>query len=154
MMSHRVYVRGLWACTIAILAISGFQALSGHWVALFLFWPGFQSLGKYMGLLNSLASLHRVFGFLTGGLSVVTLVFALLARPRMLVRLSSIVGLGVVGLAVIGGILYVTSVFKDRWSLGQMADAFVGVFAVYFVQLLLMTISSRTQRAVAAGQRE
>lgn len=100
-----------------------------------------------MGLLNSLASLHRVFGFVTGGLSVVTLVFALLAKPRMLVRLSSIVGLGVVGLAVIGGILYVTSVFKDRWSLGQMADAFVGVFAVYFVQLLLMTISSRTQRA-------
>ena len=85
---------------------------------------------------------------------MVTLIFALLSKPGVLVRVCAIVGLVMAGLATLGGYLYVTSVFKDRWSLGQMADAFVGVFGAYFVQLIFMTIRSRGQYRVSDTQRE
>ena len=137
-MSQKTYVTALWVSTIAILATSAFQALSGHWVSFFLFWPGFQSLDRYLGFLNTLASMHRAIGFATAGLSLVVLLFAVLSKPGMAVRLFAILGLAMVALAAIGGYLYVTSVFKDRWSLGQMADAFVGVFGAYFLQVLFM----------------
>ena len=137
-MSQKTYVTALWVSTIAILATSAFQALSGHWVSFFLFWPGFQSLDRYLGFLNTLASMHRAIGFATAGLSLVVLLFAVLSKPRMAVRLFAVLGLAMVALAAIGGYLYVTSVFKDRWSLGQMADAFVGVFGAYFLQVLFM----------------
>ncbi len=153
-MSRTVFVRGLWICTIAIVATAAFQALSGHWVAFFLFWPGFPSLENYLGLLNTLASLHRVFGVITGVLSIATLVFALLSKPGLIVRICAIVGLVMVGLAVLGGYLYVTSVFQDRWSLGQMADAFVGVFGAYFIQLIFMVANYYGRRVAANRERQ
>ncbi len=145
-MGSKLGIRGLWISTIAILATSGFQALTGHWVSFFLFWPGFQSLDKYLGFLNTLASMHRVIGFVTAGLGIAVTAFAFVSRPGRTVRLFALLGLVMVGLAATGGYLYVTSVFKDRWSLGQMADAFVGVFGAYFLQLLFMVMKSRGSR--------
>ena len=150
-MSQKTYVTALWVSTIAILATSAFQALSGHWVSFFLFWPGFQSLDSYLGFLNTLASMHRVVGVVTAVLAISVAVFAVLSKPGLVVRLLALLGLVMVGVAALGGYLYVTSVFKDRWSLGQMADAFVGVFGAYFLQVIFMVRKSLSQQRASGG---
>lgn len=142
-MSRNTFLWGLWVCTGAILVTSAYQALSGHWISFFLFWPGFESLQKYASLLDTLASLHKVLGLVTALLSIPVLVFAFFSKSKALVRIFAVVGFAMVLLAALGGYRYVTSAFKDRWSLGQMADAFVGVFGAYFIQLVFMTIGSR-----------
>ena len=129
---------GLWVLVPAILAISVYQPLSGHWVAFFLLWPGFPSMEQLGGLLAALASVHRVLGFVTGALSVPILAFGFFSGPSRWVRVFAVVGFVMVFITVLGGYIYVTSVFKDRWSLGQMADASVGVFGAYFLQLIFM----------------
>ena len=142
-MGRNAFLWGLWVSTGAVLVTSAYQALSGHWISFFLFWPGFEFLQKYAAFLDTLASLHRVLGLVTGLLSIPVLVFAFLSRSKAFVRIFAVVGFVMVIVAALGGYRYVTSAFKDRWSLGQMADAFVGVFGAYFIQLVFMTIGSR-----------
>ena len=85
-----------------------------------------------------LANYHRYEGFIIAGLSVLVLLFAFLAKPNIFVRIISVIGLIMVGLAASGGILYVMSNTQDRWNLGQMMDASAGVLIIYLVQIIFM----------------
>jgi hypothetical protein len=91
----------------------------------------------------SLSSFHKVAGFVTGGLSVLITCLVFFSRTSVYVRAFAVVGLVMTALAVIGGVVYVTTGFLDRWSLGQMADASVGVSGAYFIQLFFMNKTPR-----------
>ena len=122
----------LWASTILIVVLSAIQVLSGNWITLYLFWPGGPGTApSFIKAMIDLANYHRYAGFTIGGISILVLLFAFLAKPNIFVRIISIVGLIMMGLAASGGYLYVTSNTQDRWSLGQMMDAAVGVLIVY-----------------------
>lgn len=136
----------LWVSTIVALLIAAVQALSGHWLVFYFIWPGGPSLGNPQSFANAmlkLGSYHRYAGFVVGGLSVVILFSAFLSKTTIYVRALAILGVGMVALAVAGGVAFVHSAFQDRWSLGQMADAFVGVFGIYLIQLIFMNKTPR-----------
>jgi hypothetical protein len=138
--------RGLWIATISILAILSVQGLSGNWITFFLVWPGGPQAG--LGLpfalaMAGLAQYHIVMGLTMGVLSIVIVVFAFMHKSSVYVRVFSVLGLVITASAAIGGILYVTSGFQDRWSLGQMADSFVGAYAAYFLQFFFMNRTPR-----------
>ena len=134
-----VYRWGLWLATLGTLLLAAVQALSGHWIIFFLFWPGGPDYGLgFTHAMASLASYHRAAGFVVGGFSLVTLFFAFASKSNRWVRILAIVGVIMTALAASGGYLYYTSGYQDRMALGQMADAFVGVFAAYFFQLFFM----------------
>jgi hypothetical protein len=136
---QKVSLKGLWVSTIVILLIAALQGLSGHWVAFFLLWPGGPTFGQTLiRILIGLSGYHIKAGFAVGAISVPVLFFAFFSKSNILVRIFAVVGFIIVILAVMGGFLYVTSKLQDRWSLGQMADAFVGVFAAYFLQIIFM----------------
>jgi hypothetical protein len=138
-MSPKIYQNGLWVATIAVLIVAAIQGFSGHWVTFFLIWPGSASYGHALiQAMSDLANYHKGAGVAVAVLSLVSLIFAFGARPNIYVRIFALVGFALTVVTVIGAYKYVTSGFQDRWSLGQMADGFVGVFAAYFIQLLLM----------------
>ncbi len=138
-MLQKVCLRGLWISTIVILLIAALQGFSGHWIVFFLLWPGGPSFGQtFIQVLIGLSSYHIRAGFAVGVISVFILFFAFFSKSNILVRIFAVVGFVIVVLAVMGGFLYVTSKLQDRLSLGQMADAFVGVFAAYFLQFIFM----------------
>jgi hypothetical protein len=85
-----------------------------------------------------LAIYHRYAGYTIGGISILILFFVFLSKQHILVRTFAIVGFIMTVLAALGGVLYVNSAFQDRLSLGQMSDAFIGVFGAYFIQLFFM----------------
>lgn len=146
-MLQRVCLKGLWVSTIVILLLAALQGLSGNWVAFFLLWPGAPSFGQtFIRLLIGLAAYHMKAGFAVGSISVLVLFFAFFSKSNIWVRIFAVLGFVVVVLAVMGGVLYVTSQLQDRLSLGQMADAFVGVLAAYFLLLLFLIRSSRFPR--------
>jgi hypothetical protein len=147
-MLQKVSHKGLWISTIVILLVAALQGLSGHWVAFFLLWPGGPPFGQtFIQVLVGLSNYHIKAGFAVGIISVLVVFFSFFSKSNVIVRIFSIVAFVIIILAVLGGVLYVYSGFKDRFSLGQMADAFVGVFAAYFIQLLFMfrTPSNRTK---------
>jgi hypothetical protein len=132
----------LWVSTIFVLVLSAIQALSGNWITLYLFWPGGPGTApSFIKAMIDLADYHRYAGFTIGGLSILVLLFAFLAKPNIFVRIISIAGLIMAGLAASGGYLYVTTNTQDRWSLGQMMDATVGVLIVYSIQLTFMFVA-------------
>jgi hypothetical protein len=140
----KFYLWGLWISTILALLIAALQVLSGHWVSFFLLWPGGPSLGIiFIRGLMALAIYHRIAGFAIGGLSILILLFAFFSRSSIWVRSFAIMGLVMTALAASGGILYITSSLMDRLSLGQMADAAIGVFGAYFIQLFFMNKTPR-----------
>ena len=137
-MSNRVYSWGLWICTILVLLLSALQALTGHWVAFFLLWPGGNFSDAFLRAMVVLGNYHKVEGFAVGILAILILALSFLARSNIYVRVFAVVGFIMTVLAASGGVIYVTSNFQNRFSLGQMADAFVGVFGAYFIQLFFM----------------
>jgi len=138
-MFNKVCRWGLWISTIIILLLSAVQALSGNWITYFLFLPGASSFGNaFLRAMVSLASYHRFAGFAIGGLSVLVLFFAFFSKSSIWVRIFAVVGFIMMALAAAGGVLYVTSGHGDQMALGQMSDAFVGVFGAYFIQLFFM----------------
>jgi hypothetical protein len=139
MMLNKVYRWGLWISTIIIVLLAALQALSGHWIIYFFLWAGGPDYGNaFVRAMASLASYHRMAGFTVGALSIVVLFFAFASKPNRWVRIFAVLGFIMTALAASGGILYVTSGFGDRMALGRMADAFVGVFGAYFIQLFFM----------------
>lgn len=138
-MLQKVCFKGLWVSTIVVLLITALQILSGNWIAFFLLWPGGPHFGQaFVHILTGLPGYHIKAGFAVGAFSVLILFFAFLSKSNIFTRIFAVVGLIIVVLAVSGGFLFVTSSFQDRLSLGQMADASVGVFAAYFLQLIFM----------------
>ena len=136
----------LWISTIVTLLVTAIQALSGHWLVFYLIWPGGPILGNRQAFLNAmikLSSYHRYAGYAVAGLSVVILASAFLSKATVYVRVLAVLGFAMVVLAVVGGVAFVNSAYQDRWSLGQMADAFVGVFGVYLIQLIFMNKTPR-----------
>jgi hypothetical protein len=141
---HTVGRWGLWISTIIIVLLAALQGLSGHWAVFFNFWGGGPALSSGVArFIVWLGSYHREAGFAVGGLSVVVLVFSFLTKSSIYVRALAVLGFALTVLTAEGGYKYVTSGFQDRWSLGQMADAFVGVFGVYFIQLFFMNKTPR-----------
>jgi hypothetical protein len=121
------------------VVVSAIQVLSGNWITLYLFWPGGPGTApSFIQAMIDLANYHRYEGFIIAGLSVLVLLFAFLAKPNIFVRIISVIGLIMVGLAASGGILYVMSNTQDRWNLGQMMDASAGVLIIYLVQIIFM----------------
>jgi len=140
----RFNVWGLWITTILIVLISAIQALSGHWVTFFLIWTGGPDYGNtFTQAMLALGNYHKIGGWVTGGLSVVILYFAFVSKSSVYTRIFAVVGFIMTVLAAWGGYLYVTSSFQDRMSLGQMADAAVGVTGVYLIQLFFMNKTPR-----------
>jgi hypothetical protein len=73
-----------------------------------------------------------------GALSILIVVFSFLYKSHILVHLAAIIGLVLIGSAVMGGVLFVNSGLQDNWPLGQMMDSFVVAFAAYLLQLFFM----------------
>ena len=143
-MFRKVCMWGLWISTIVVLLLAALQGLSGHWIAFFLLWPGGPSLGHaFLQAMVALSAYHRGAGFAIGAISILILFFAFFSKSTIYVRVFAIVGLVMTVVTAAGGFLYVTSGLKDRWSLGQMADGFVGVFGAYFIQLFFMNKTPR-----------
>ncbi len=135
---------GLWISTIAVVLIAAIQGLSGHWLVFYLFWPGGPTLGSRLSqFVVWLGSYHRAAGFAVGALSLLVLFFSFVAKSSIYVRALAILGLALTVVTAAGGYLYVTSGYQDRWSLGQMADAFVGVLGIYLIQLIFMNKTPR-----------
>lgn len=134
----------LWVLTGVMLGLITLQGLSGNWITYFLILPGGPSnLSQvFIGGLVKLAKYHMIMGFAMGGISVLVLIFAFLRKSTIYVRVFAVLGFVITVLAVIGGYLFFKSEFQDRWALGQMADAFVGAYAAYFVQLFFMSRTS------------
>ncbi len=138
-MLKKVSRTGLWVSTIVVLIISAIQGLSGHWIAFYVYWPGQTSFGQnVIQILIRVSQYHIRAGFAVGVISVLILFFAFFSKSNILVRIFAVVGFIIVVLAVMGGFLYVTSNYQDRLALGQMADAFIGLFAAYFLQLIFI----------------
>ncbi|HTY82462.1 MAG TPA: hypothetical protein VMB24_06730 [Dehalococcoidales bacterium] len=138
-MMNRIYRWALWITTIIIVLLAAIQALSGDWVTYFLLWPGGPSYGNsFVQAMVQLASYHKYAGFAVGTLSILALIFAFTSKRNNWVKAFSVVGFIMTALAASGGVLYVRSGFGDRMALGQMSDAFVGVFGAYFIQLFFM----------------
>jgi len=120
------------------------QVLSGHWIIFFLIWPGGPDFGHaFTRAMLSLSNYHKAAGVTTGILSVLVLFFVFLARSSVYARIFAVLAFAMTVLAAVGGILYVRSGLVDRLSLGQMADASVGVLGAYFIQLFFMNKTPR-----------
>ncbi|MDO8567830.1 MAG: hypothetical protein Q7R57_03850 [Dehalococcoidales bacterium] len=151
-MLRKFSLRGLWICTLLVLLIAAGQGLSGHWVLFYLLWPGGSGVGQaFMLAMVKLGIYHIAAGFTVGILSILILIFAFLAKSNFYVRILAVVSFIITFVAVLGGYWYVTSGFTDRWALGQMADAFVGVFAGYFIQLIFMLVKPGSLRKRATA---
>ena len=134
----------MWIATIAVTLLAALQALSGHWVIFFLLWPGGPNYGSaFAQAMVTLGSYHRIAGFIVGGFSIVILFFAFFSKSSIYVRIFAVVAFIMTALAASGGFLYVRSGYLDRMSLGQMADAFVGVFGAYLIQFFFMNKTPR-----------
>jgi hypothetical protein len=130
----------LWVSTIVILVLVSLQGFSGNWVTYFLILPGgssFFSQAFILGLVK-LGIYHRIMGFVITLISIVVLVFAFLKKSSIYVRVFAVLGFVLTAVAALGGYLFFVSKFQDRLALGQMADAFVGADAAYFLQLFFM----------------
>ncbi len=134
---QRIFLRALWISTIAILVVLSVQAWSGNWIT---FLPGApaQLSSGFLYAIAKLRVYHKMAGFATGGISILTLIFAFVHRSSIYVRIFAVLGFLMTVSAIIGGFLFFTSGFHDRLSLGQMADSFVGAYAAYFLQLFFM----------------
>lgn len=143
-MFRKICLWGLWISTIIVLLLVAEQGLSGHWVTFYLLWPGGPTLGNgFLNAMTVLGSYHRAIGFAIGAIAVLILFFAFFAKTSIYVRVLAILGFAMTVVTAAGGYVYVTSGFQDRWSLGQMADAFVAVFGLYFIQLFFMNKTPR-----------
>ena len=143
---QNISLKGLWISTIAILVIMSVQGLSGNWITFFFVWPG--GPGSQVGIafvsaMAGLAQYHAAMGFAIGAISILILILAFMYRATVYVRIFAVLGFLITASAVMGGILYVSTVFQDRWSLGQMADSFVGAYAAYLLQLFFMNRTPR-----------
>ncbi len=135
---------GLWISTIAVILLAALQGLSGNWIVFFFLWPGGPDFGnRFIQAMVRLSSYHRTAGFAIGAISILILFFAFRSKSSIYVRIFAVLGFVMTALAATGGILYVTSNYQDRLGLGQMADAFVGVFGTYFIQLIFMSTTPR-----------
>jgi hypothetical protein len=137
---QNVFSRVLWILTMLVLAAITVQALSGNWVTYFFILPGGPAnlSPTFIQALSDLAVFHKILGFIIGGFSILILVFSFIYKSSLFVRIFAVLGLMAAGSAAMGGYLFVHSGFQDRWSLGQMADSFVGAYAAYFIQLYFM----------------
>ncbi len=143
-MRQKVFLRGLWISAFVLLILAFLQGITGHWIAFFLIWPGGPAFGQALtALMVKFPSYHIGAGFTIGFVSLLIPFFAFLSKTHIIVRIFSILGLALIILTVMGGYLFVTSGFQDRVSLGQMADAFVGVFADYFLLLIFLVATSK-----------
>jgi hypothetical protein len=142
-MIQKVSRIGLWVSTIVILLLVAVQGWSGGWSAFYLIWPGSNVGATFLHIVAWLAAYHRKLGFAIGGISILIIIFAFLSKTNIYVRILTILGLAVTVSAALGGYLYVHSSLQDRLSLGQMADSFIAVFAVYFLQLFFMNKTPR-----------
>lgn len=133
----------LWISTILVLVLIALQDWSGGWATFYLVWPGSEVSSAFQFFTAKLAIYHMKMGYAIGLVSVLIVIFAFLAKSNLYIRIFSILGLVVTAVAALGGYLYVTTYFKDRLALGQMADASIGAFALYFVSLFLMNRTPR-----------
>ncbi len=153
-MLNKVVRPGLWVLTILAVLLAAVQALSGHWIVFFFLWPGGPSFGSgFTAAMLDLGAYHRAAGFAVGGIGVLILACVFLSRWNNYVRFLAILGLALVGLCAAGGYQYYTSGYADRWALGQMADAFVGVLGVYLIQLFFMNRTPRFPWNKASGEK-
>jgi hypothetical protein len=137
-------LKGLWISAIALLILMTVQGFSGNWITIFLRWPGTPNLSdQFIQAMIGLSSYHSFMGLAIGCISVLNLVLAFMSRSSIYVRILAVLGLVIMGSAAMGGILYVSSGYQDRWSLGQMMDSFVGVYADYFLQLFFINRTPR-----------
>jgi heme A synthase len=137
--ADRFFLPALWVATILILVITTVQGVTGRWYVFYFLWPNGPTIASwFMPYLVKMGPFHKVVGFVIGGLSILIFIFALGSKSRGWVKIFAFVGLVVTIVAAVGGIMYVTSGLKDRWSLGQMADAMSGVLLAYLVQFYFM----------------
>ena len=134
-MLQKVCLRGLWISSIVFLVLGAVQGFTGNWSIFYIEWPGSNSSAGFIRFVVDLANYHMKMGFALGAISILIIIFAFLARTNIYVRIFAVLGLVVTVTAAVGGYLYVHSSTADRLSLGQMADAFIGVLAVYFIML-------------------
>jgi predicted MFS family arabinose efflux permease len=130
----------LWVSTIVILVLVNLQGFSGNWVTFFLILPGGTSAfgTGFIPVLVKLGYYHRYTGFAITLISILVLILAFLKKSTVYVRVFAVLGFVLTVVAAYGGYLFFTSRYEDRLALGQMADAFVGVDAAYFLQLFFM----------------
>jgi hypothetical protein len=136
--------RWLWIATIVLVVLIAVQGLSGNWVTLFLALPGATDLAAaFIEAMAGLSVFHAWMGFTIGIFSILVLVLAFLAKSSVYVRVFAVIGVVLAASAILGGYLFFSSGYQDRWALGQMADSFVGAFAAFLLQLFFMNRTPR-----------
>jgi hypothetical protein len=142
-MSGKIFHVSIWIATFTILVLITLQGWTGGWSVFYLVWPGSNVSATIVQVTASLAAYHVHMGFGIGVVSILVILLAFLAKSSVYVRLFSILGFGIVVLAALGGFNFVTTAFADRLSLGQMADAFIGAYIAYFLQLFFLNKTPR-----------
>jgi hypothetical protein len=143
MAREKTYMKLLWISTILVLVICALQGWSGGWSTFYLVWPGSEVSTSFQFFTAKLAMYHMKMGYAIGIISVLIVIFAFLSKSNLYIRIFSILGLVVTAVAALGGYLFVTTYFADRLALGQMADASIGAFALYFILLFLLNRTPR-----------
>jgi hypothetical protein len=138
MMLQKVCLRGLLISAIVYLVLCAAQGWSGNWSVFYFVWPGSDTSAGFTRFVVDLTNYHLKMGFAIGAVSILIIIFAFLGKTNIYVRIFAILGLVVTVTAAVGGYLYVHSAFVDRLALGQMADAFIGALAAYFLMLLFL----------------
>ena len=125
---------------IILLALISIQAFLGDNINLFTVFPMgavVVSLGGFAQALQQAGIavvVHAVNGFLIIAVSLAVVVFSFMMRVNKL-RITSIIGLIGLIVALSGGLLFVFSGYGNNGYSAQMATGFLIAYAFYFIEL-------------------
>jgi len=128
---------------VVVILIVSIQAWTGDFVNVFV--APSQGVAPYSftvaGFLQGVESLgpfliwHALEGLLIFALSLALLLLSFRWSTKRSVRVCAALGTLFVVVAGLGGILFVLSGFSDGGSSMQMGGSFLGVYAMYFIEL-------------------
>lgn len=125
---------------VTLLILLSVQGWLGDYVNLFAVFPSGSVSISFGGLIRALENaglmelFHASLGVLLLAVSVAVLILSFRTKLKS-IRISSIIGLAAVASAVVGGLLFVFSGFRDNGNSAQMGGSFIGAYAFYFIEL-------------------
>ncbi len=117
-----------WTGDFVNVFVAPSQGVSPYSFSMVGFLQGVESLGPFL-------IWHASEGVLIFALSLVLLFFSFRWSTKRSVRISAALGTVTVVVAGLGGMLFVLSGFSDGGTSMQMGGSFLGVFALYFIEL-------------------
>jgi hypothetical protein len=133
--------RGVRYAIMASIIVLTIQRWTGDFVNLFSQFPSGQPSASMGGLLSALydagalAVFHGLEGFLLVALSIAVVALSFRASHARSIRVLSVLALGAIISAAVGGTLFVLSGFQNNANSAQMGGSFIGAYAFYFMEL-------------------